>query len=53
MFWLQVVNFSGTLYNIFWLFPSAWESMGKHGNLIMSTNRIYSKNFNYLLSLCY
>ena len=28
-------------------------SMEKHGNLFMSTNRVYSKNFNCLLSVCY
>ena len=27
--------------------------MEKHGDLFMSTNRIYSKNFNCLLSVCY
>ena len=30
------------------------EKHGKHGNLLfMSASRIYSKNFNCLLSVCY
>ena len=50
---LVAVNFLWYTAIYFLLISFSMEKHGKHGNLFMSTNRIYSKNFICLLSVCY
>ena len=50
---LVAVNFFWYTAMYFLMKSLSMENMEKHGNLFMSTNGIYSKNFNCLSSVCY